>query len=113
MLARDLEVPVYPFCEHLLQLGLSEVIIIMENESLKEGLCRHLVQSHLLVPATQLEPPSKGALRARSVINLRLMLESLAGSPEALTELIKRMIQEAASIGSLEKQNKDNLRKIE
>jgi hypothetical protein len=99
MLAKELEIPIYPLCEHILQLGMSEVVIATENENLKEELCRHLVQSHLLVPETELEPPSEGALRARSVISFLHTVENWAGSPEALAEVVKRMIKEAALVG--------------
>jgi hypothetical protein len=57
LLTRDLEVPMYPLCERLLQLGVAEVAKSIKDESLKEELCRHLIQKHLLVPAAELEAP--------------------------------------------------------
>jgi hypothetical protein len=98
MLAKELEVPMYPLLEHLLQLGASEVLEINKNDHLKEELCRHLVQDHLLVPETELEPPSENAIRVqRSVVFLDTVAD-LAGDPKALAEIMVKMMKEAVRV---------------
>ncbi len=42
-------------CEHSLQLGITEVYTMTQDEALKDKLCRHLVQDHLLTPVTKPE----------------------------------------------------------
>lgn len=99
VLARDLETPMYPLCEHLLQLGASEVVISMQNEGMREQLCRHLLQEHLLVPETELEPPSKNAARAQKAVDFLDLVERMAGDSEALTDIMSKMVKEAVKIG--------------
>jgi|WetSurMetagenome_2_1015567.scaffolds.fasta_scaffold184786_2 hypothetical protein len=99
MLAKELEVPMYPLLEHLLQLGASEVLEITKNDHLKEELCRHLVQEHLLVPVTDIEPPSANAIKARKAVDFLDAVEELAGDPKALAEIMAKMMKEATAIG--------------
>ena len=51
LLAHQLEVPIYPLAEHLLQLGAGEVIREIEQPERKRKLQDHLLNGHLLVPA--------------------------------------------------------------
>lgn len=64
-MAHQFEVPMYVFCEHCLQLGIAEVYTITKDEALKDQLCRHLVNGHLLTPVTkpESEPLSRRVLR--------------------------------------------------
>jgi len=87
--AHKLEVPVYFVTEHCLQLGLLEVIDLMQDEALKDQLCRHLVRDHLLTPVTkpQSEPISRRLIRLRNVMNLLSHLE-IVKSPEEQAGII-------------------------
>jgi hypothetical protein len=87
--AHKLEVPVYVLTEHCLQLGVLEVIDLMEDEALNDQLCRHLVRDHLLTPVTkpQSEPISYRLTRLRNVSNLLSLLE-IRKSPEEQAEMI-------------------------
>jgi len=49
-IAHDLQCPIYPVAEHLLQLGAALVLPALEDEELKKELQEHLVREHLLVP---------------------------------------------------------------
>ncbi len=49
MLARSLGVPRYTFAEHALQLGIREMVVLMQAEKTKQELKDHLVYDHLLV----------------------------------------------------------------
>ena len=95
VLAHALEVPIYPLIEHLLQLGLSEAAIIATDEALRERFCHHLVEDHLLTPATkpESEPISKRALRLQNAIRLLELLENRS-SPQAQREVILRLMEE-------------------
>ncbi|MFC2019305.1 hypothetical protein ACFLU4_05035 [Chloroflexota bacterium] len=94
-LARRLEVPIYVLAEHILQLGLQEVLAIMDDEALHERLCRHLVQDHLLCPATkpETEPVSRRAQRIGSTLMLLKLLE-VRTSPEEQQQIIQGLIGE-------------------
>lgn len=96
-LASYLEIPIYPLCEHVLQLGLAEVLTGIEDEALKENLERHLLQDHLLVKELQAmdETTSRRALRLRNTMKLLDLIELKAGSPEAVREIIARLVEEA------------------
>ena len=48
-LAQHLEIPIYPLAEHILQLGMAEVLTSIGDKALRENLQRHLLQDHLLV----------------------------------------------------------------
>ena len=96
MMASSLEVPIYPIAEHLLQLGAAEVLISMKDEALRERLCRHLVEDHLLTPITkpESEPTLQRALRLEDVVRLLELLETKS-SPEAVRETIVKLMEEA------------------
>ncbi len=51
MLAADLEVPIYPVAEHLLQLGVAQMYPSLEDEEAKKELQDHLISDHLLTSA--------------------------------------------------------------
>jgi len=97
MLAHALECPVYCVAEHLLQLGLAEVSVSLEDQALRERLCRHLVQDHLLTPVTkpESEPISRRALRVRNAMKFLDLIEIRAGSPEVVRQIIDRVLEEA------------------
>jgi len=87
--AGKLEVPIYTLAEHCLQLGILEVIDLMEDEALKDQLCRHLVRDHLLTPVTkpQSEPISRRLIRLRNVMNILSLFEFIK-NPEEQAEAI-------------------------
>jgi hypothetical protein len=95
LLARLLEVPQYVLNEHILQLGTSEVLEIMKNDALKENLQRHLVQEHLLVSATEIEPPSDAALKAKNAVEFLQTVELLADNSEAVVSFMDKLTHEA------------------
>ncbi len=96
VLAKRLEAPVYVVSEHALQLGLSEIAILAEDPVLKERLCRHLVQDHLLVPVTRPEPETltKRALRVQNTLEFLRLVETKAGSPEVVREIMKQLLRD-------------------
>ncbi len=95
ILAHGLECPFYCVTEHLLQLGLAEVLVGLRDEALRERLCRHLVEDHLLTTVTkpESEPISRRALRLQNAIRLLELLEARS-SPEAQREVILRLMGE-------------------
>ncbi len=88
-MAHELEAPIYVLCEHTLQLGLSEVAILIRDEAQKEKLFRHLVKHHLLV--SSLEPEhktlSRRVLRLQNAIKFMTLLET-RGSPEQIRRIL-------------------------
>jgi len=89
VLASEIEIPVYVLSEHCLQLGIQEVLALMQDQALRDQLCRHLVRDHLLTPVTkpQSEPISRRLIRLRNVKNLLTLLEIMKG-PEEQAEII-------------------------
>jgi hypothetical protein len=49
VLAKELDVPIYPLCEHALQVGMAQIITAIDVEGGKENLFQHIVEQHLLV----------------------------------------------------------------
>ncbi len=89
--ARRLEVPTYVLSEHLLQLGVVEVMALMQDEALTERLGRHLLDQHLLVAALDPEPETttQRVRRISNVLNLLEMLE-ITADPQEQTDLIRQ-----------------------
>jgi len=50
MLATSLKVPYYTLFEHLLQLALAQITVLINDEKAKKQLEEHLVNDHLCVP---------------------------------------------------------------
>jgi len=98
VLAQRLEAPIYVTCEHALQAGIQELTALCKDEALRELLRRHLVEGHLLVPATEpeSEPMSRRALRIRSALNFLALLEAL-GTREAVSRVVQRLNEELRS----------------
>ena len=96
LMAKHLETPIYPVAEHLLQLGMKEMVAILHDEALKEELQRHLLQEHLLVTELneQSEPVSRRALRVQNALKFLRLYEhsglSLQQIKQALDELEKK-----------------------
>ena len=72
-LAASLGCPIYVLAEHVMDLGLQELAVILRDETLKEKLQRHLLQEHLLVTGL---PPEHGTVSQRAE-RLRNCLEFL------------------------------------
>ena len=49
LLARYLDTPFYPLAEHVLELGISEIDVLLKDNTLTELLQRHLLKEHLKV----------------------------------------------------------------
>jgi len=47
--AERLGTPIYPFAEHAFQLGLSLILVDLEDEGFRERLAEHVIENHLLV----------------------------------------------------------------
>lgn len=96
MLAHALECPAYCIAEHILQLGLAEVLTGIEDEALEENLQRHLLQNHLLVKELKPmdEPISRRALRLQNTMKLLELIEMRVGSVEAVRDIIDRIMGE-------------------
>jgi hypothetical protein len=97
LLATYLETPFYPLAEHVLELGMSEVAVILSDSALTENLQRHLLEEHLLVG--QLDPVdsyvSERARRIDNALDFLKLIEHKAGSVEAVERLIGRILKEA------------------
>lgn len=98
MLAWSLEAPIYVVAEHVLQLGASELMVIVEDEALRERLCRHLVEGHLLTAVTkpESEPTSQRALRLENAMGLLQLLETRSSLGEQ-EKIILRLMEETKS----------------
>ena len=97
LLAKYLDTPFYPLAEHVMELGLSEIAVNIQDSTLTELLQRHLLQEHLLV--AHLDPidrhVSKRARRIDSALKFLELIEHKAGSIEAVEQIIDRMLKEA------------------
>lgn len=78
------EVPIYVLCEHSLQLGIAEVYTMTQDEALKDKLCRHLVQDHLLTPVTkpESEPLSRRVIQLENAMHFLTLVETRATHEE-------------------------------
>ncbi|MDP2950231.1 MAG: hypothetical protein Q8P22_11915 [Chloroflexota bacterium] len=111
LLARKLEVPIYPLAEHVLQLGLAQVLALQEDEEFKKALQQHLAHQHLLVPLLNEENEydlkaiamarTKGAGARISADNVRRFLHvyevagvSLERIKQALDKLEEEVLEE-------------------
>ncbi|MFC1971748.1 hypothetical protein ACFLV0_07520 [Chloroflexota bacterium] len=97
LLAMYLETPFYPLAEHVLELGISEIGISIQDKALTELLQRHLLKEHLLVG--QLNPVdrsiSERAKRIDNALKFLKFIEQKAGSVEAVEHIIERFAREA------------------
>jgi len=98
-MARELEIPIYVLCEHCLQLGIAEVYEKTQDETLKDQLCRHLVQGHLLTPVIkpQSDPISRRVVRLQNAMNF-LRLVEIRATPEEQKEIIKELMKKASEV---------------
>lgn len=71
-IARHLEVPIYPLMEEIIECGLSEIVEIMQDSALREGLENHLIAGHLLVK--HLDPESETVSRQATRLQAALRL---------------------------------------
>jgi hypothetical protein len=93
--ARRLECPVYIISEHAIQIGLAEIAVALEDDALREQLCRHLVEEHLLVPVTQplAEPISRRLLQLKNAMNFMKILD-YACSREQQQQVILKLLED-------------------
>lgn len=96
LMAHQLGIPIYVLCEHSLQLGIAEIYTLTQDEALKDQLCRHLVQDHLLTPVTrpEAEPISRRVLRIENTLRFLDFLDKFA-SREEQKAIISKVIKEA------------------
>ena len=94
-LAMHLEIPVYPLTEHVLQIGILEIITVIQDDTLKERLCRHLLKGHLLVHSIQPESElvTDRVLRLRNTRDFLRLME-LKKNPEEQREIISQLWEE-------------------
>ena len=97
LLATYLETPFYPLAEHVVELGISEIAVSIQDKALTEGLQRHLLEEHLLVG--QLNPVdrhvSERARRIDNALKFLKLIEYKAGSVEAVEKIIDRLLTKA------------------
>ena len=97
LLATYLETPFYPLAEHVLELGISEIAVKIQDRALTEGLQRHILKEHLLV--AHLDPVdrhiSERARRIDNALKFLKLIEYKAGSVEDVEEIINRILKEA------------------
>jgi len=93
-MADKLEIPVYPLMEHIVQLGVHEIIVLEGDEASKDQLCRHLVRDHLLTPVTKpmSEPISRRLLQLRNAMDFLRLLETQV-TPEEQKEIILELMK--------------------
>jgi hypothetical protein len=91
LLAKELEVPVYPLVEHLIQIGAQEVKLYLQHEALKETLQRHLLKNHLgvyeLNPVT--EPVSQRMQQLQKALDILEVLGEMANPKEVSNVLLQ------------------------
>ena len=90
-LAHRLEIPVYCLAEHASQLGLAEIVVMMQDKELKEQLCNHLVRDHLLTPIAkpESEPESRRALRLRNALDFLRIYDNEKSLDEQRSVILK------------------------
>ena len=95
--AKLLEVPIYPLMEEIVERGLSDVGEIVQDDTLKERLQRHLLTDHLLVD--HLEPEhetvSSRALRLRNAMRFLELCETLGLNPLEIKQVLDQFLAEA------------------
>ena len=93
-MAEYLTIPLYVLIEHTLQLGAAELAVTVQNRVLREQLCHHLVQDHLLVPVTQPEPETttRQAVRLKHALVISEMLE-VGKSPSEVGDILKQLLE--------------------
>lgn len=99
MLARAIEVPIYTFCEHLLQLGLAhistEIGSNLENlEPVKKELREHLINYHLLVKKLGEEQYEQGLIARHAELTPEQQEQV-----NAVTNLVKKFEDEGIPHG--------------
>jgi len=69
-------------------------MVVVGDEALRERLCRHLVEDHLLTPITkpESEPTSQRAMKLENTMKLLELIELRDGSPEGVKEIIDRLM---------------------
>ena len=94
-LASQLEIPIYCLCEHALQLGCSELAVIVGDKALKDQLCRHLVRDHLLTRVTKPEKESlsRRVLRLKNAMNFLEILDT-GRTPEQQRAILHKIMME-------------------
>lgn len=99
-MADKLEIPVYPLMEHIVQLGVGEIVVLERDDALKDRLCRHLVQDHLLTPVTkpESEPLSQRVLQLENAMDFLELLE-IRKSREEQREIIRELLGKARDRG--------------
>ena len=97
LLAMYLHSPFYPLAEHALELGISEIRVKIQDGALTEALQRHLLKEHLSVKdLSRVERHiSDQARRIGNALKLLDFIEFKAGSPQAVGQIIDKLIHEA------------------
>ena len=96
ILALALECPNYAIAEHLLELGLNELVMILSDDDLKEKLKVHLLKEHVLVAGVNENdiPFSFSAMRINAALKLidePLFIEKKKPTPQYLDALVHRI----------------------
>ncbi len=91
------ECPIYAVTEHLLELGLGEVSVILQDDALKEQLIRHLAKEHVLVSgidAEKLEFSHRAAYlrEAFRLLDEELLVKDAEPIPERLQARVDRIL---------------------
>ena len=97
LISKFLGTPQYPLIEHLLELGMAEAYARSVDPTLREELCRHLIEEHLLVPYInpKYKVKSNRATRINNCLKFLRLLELKAGDPESVKIIINRVFTEA------------------
>jgi hypothetical protein len=95
--AMALECPIYAMAEHLFELGLAEVSVLMQDDALKEQLIRHLAKGHVLVggiDAEKLECSHRAAhlKEALRLLDEELIFKDTEPIPERLQARVDRIM---------------------
>ena len=96
LLATWLECPVYVVAEHLLELGMAEMGVMLLDDALTEHLQRHLLEEHLLVKHLdpEHETVSERVLRLQNAMEFLELYESRALSPLDIMQALRQAVGE-------------------
>lgn len=79
ILALALECPIYAIAEHLIELGINEVMMVLMEDALKEQLKVHLLKEHVLVTGVNENDIPFSYQASRIAAAFRLLDEPLLG----------------------------------
>lgn len=96
LMAAELETPLYPLVEHLLELGLAEVGVEIQDAALETELKQHLFRDHLM--SDKVKPSKTASARVRRIESALefLHLYEIGGvKPQEIKDALDKLEKEA------------------